>query len=129
MSRKNRRCYDDICTCSEIMRQNRPIQQLPESGLVGIYAIKERRGSEIDVIYVGKSEGHVRQRLLSHLNGYDGQEIGRYLSLKNKTEMENIYIAWVETKSPGELEHNTIRCVESLQGRESEFNLIKGNSK
>lgn len=111
------------------MRQNRPIRELPKPGLYGVYAIKEARNSEIDVIYVGKSEGHVRKRLLSHLNGYDGQKIGLYLSSKSTKELKNIYIAWVEAQRPDEMEHATIQCIESMQGKKSIFNLKKGDSK
>ena len=62
------------------------IFDLPDPETRGIFAIKERN----IVIYIGQSQDCIRERLRSHLAGYDAQDIGEYLKSMDPEEKDKI---------------------------------------
>jgi hypothetical protein len=69
----------------------------------------------------------MRERLLSHLAGYDSQDIGEYLKLMDKEEKEQyISISWVEIARPRCEEHHYVKCIEKRQGKWPRYNRKRG---
>jgi hypothetical protein len=109
--------------CETLINQSQSISDLPQPETRGIFVIKERG----IVIYVGQSQDCMRERLLSHLAGYDSQDIGEYLKLMDKEEKEQyISISWVEIARPRCEEHHYVKCIEKRQGKWPSYNRKRG---
>ena len=112
--------------CDVLISQSKSIIDLPEPETKGIFAIKEGE----TVIYIGQSQDCIRERILSHLSGYDSQDIGEYLKVMNKEEKQKcISISWVKILRPRCDEHHYIRCIEKRQGKWPRYNRMRGRPK
>ncbi|VDI05828.1 Hypothetical predicted protein [Mytilus galloprovincialis] len=112
--------------CELLISQSKNITELPEPETRGLFVIKEFNV----VIYIGQSQDCLRERMLSHLGGYDAQDIGEYLKDMDSDEKErNISIAWVEIMRPRCDEHHYIKCIEKRQGKWPKFNRKRGRPK
>ncbi|XP_063425117.1 uncharacterized protein LOC134708481 [Mytilus trossulus] len=112
--------------CELLISQSNNITELPEPETRGLFVIKEFNV----VIYIGQSQDCLRERILSHLGGYDAQDIGEYLKDMDSDEKErNISIAWVEIMRPRCDEHHYIKCIEKRQGKWPKFNRKRGRPK
>ncbi|CAC5394004.1 unnamed protein product [Mytilus coruscus] len=72
----------------------------------------------------------MRERLLSHLSGYDSQDIGEHLKNIDKEEKDrSISISWVEIEKPRFEEHHYLKCIERRQAIWPRFNRKRGRPK
>ena len=100
--------------------------ELPPPETKGIFSIKE----DDFVIYVGQSQDCMRERILSHLSGYDAQNIGNYLkNITSEHKASSITISWVKVDKPKCEEHHYLRCIENRQGVWPKFNKKRGRPK
>lgn len=109
--------------CESLIEQNHSIRNLPEPETRGIFVIKENNV----IIYIGKSGDCMRERLLSHLAGYDAQEIGKYMkTLSKEQKMQTITVGWVKVQAPSCDEHHYIECLAKRQNQWPKCNLKRG---
>lgn len=105
------------------MLQNRNVCDLPEPETSGIFVIKEA-GS---IIYVGQSGDCMRDRILSHLSGYDAQTVGKYLKQYSKEyKQQHVTIGWVAVKGAKFKEHHYLSCIAERQDKWPKCNLKRG---
>jgi len=106
-----------------LIEQNHKISDLPGPETKGIFVIKEKG----IIVYIGKSGDCMRERILSHLAGYDAQTIGTYMKLVSRDYKENfVTVGWVEIDSPKCEEHHYIECLSKRQDCWPKFNLKRG---
>ncbi|VDI65770.1 Hypothetical predicted protein [Mytilus galloprovincialis] len=118
---EKRSCED--YQCSSLISQNRPVSDLPEAETSGIFVIKE----DEHIIYVGQSGDCIRERLLSHLSGYDAQNVGSYLkTLPKEYKIEHIKLGWIEIKGANFKEHHYLSCLANKQQGWPKCNLKRG---
>ena len=109
--------------CDLLLSQNSPLSKLPEPETNGIFVIKE----DESIIYVGQSVDCMRERLLSHLSGYDAQTVGTYLkTLSKEYKTEHITLGWIEIKGVNFKEHPYLRCLANKQQEWPKCNLKRG---
>ncbi|XP_076076159.1 uncharacterized protein LOC143047071 [Mytilus galloprovincialis] len=112
--------------CEILMNQSKSKSDLPKPETKGIFAIKENDC----VIYVGQSQDCMRERILSHISGYDSQDIGEHLKNMDKEEKErSISISWVDIEKPRFEEHHYLKCIATRQAIWPKFNRKRGRPK
>lgn len=109
--------------CKSLMEQQRTLLELPLPETKGIFVIKE----DGVIIYVGQSGDCMRERMLSHLSGYDSQNVGKYLKTMGKDyRNDHITIGWVEIDNPKFEEHHYLSCLAESQSVWPKCNLRRG---
>ena len=98
----------DEYRCESLIDQQRSLQELPEPETRGIFVIKE----DGVIIYVGQSGDCMRERMLSHISGYDAQNVGKYLKTKSREyRQEHITVGWISIENPKFEEHHYLSCL------------------
>lgn len=113
----------DEYQCASLVQQNRSIKDLPEFETKGIFVIKELNR----IVYIGKSTDCIRERMLSHLSGYDSQKVGVAMKKYSQQQKEeNVTIGWVVLNSPSNKEHHYVNCLAKRQGEWPKYNQTRG---
>lgn len=95
-----------------MIEQQKKLSELPVPETRGIFVIKE----DGIIIYVGQSGDCMRERMLSHLSGYDAQNVGKYLKTMSKEYKQNhITVGWVQIDNPKFEEHHYLSCLAQRQ--------------
>lgn len=113
----------DEYRCDSLIKQQRKLNELPDPETHGIFVIKE----DGIVIYVGQSRDCMRERMLSHLSGYDAQNVGKYMKTMSKEyRQEHITVGWVKIENPKFEDHHYLSCLAERQKIWPRCNLKRG---
>ncbi|KAJ8306034.1 hypothetical protein KUTeg_016579 [Tegillarca granosa] len=84
-------CTDSAFVYARLLQVNglKELYDLPPLKHYGVYCIFELINDSYVAIYVGM--GYIKERIQSHLGGYDDKKIGKSLS---RVDRSNIKISW-----------------------------------
>ncbi|XP_063403498.1 uncharacterized protein LOC134687271 [Mytilus trossulus] len=109
--------------CDSLIGQHKTLYELPDPETRGIFVIKE----DGIIIYVGQSGDCMRERMLSHLSGYDAQNVGKYLKTMTKEyRNEHVTVGWAAVDNPKFEEHHYLSCLAEKQKNWPKCNLKRG---